>query len=101
MPIENQTNNNQNMGTIPQPMTYGGVMQNNNNQMNNPQPVENIVSETGQEPMYQPLEEQKPHFAPLQIPSFDAMKEVQNQSPQMMNNLQKLSGRYKERYRPK
>lgn len=84
----NQINNNQNLGTIPQPMMYGGEMQNNNNLMNNPQPVENIVFDAVQEPMYQPLEEQKPHFAPQPTTSFDAMKEVQNQSPQIMNNPQ-------------
>lgn len=82
----NQMNNNQNSGTIPQSITYGGELQNNNNLINNPQPVENIVPEQVQEPMYQPLEEQKPHFTPQPIPSFDTMKEEQNQNLQIMNN---------------
>ena len=80
--IINQMNNNQ--GTIPQPTTYLGELQ-NNNIMNNPQPVEKIVPEPIPEPMYQPLEEQKPHFAPQPIPNFEKNNEIQYQSPQMMN----------------
>lgn len=87
----NQPNDNQSMGTIPQPMTSILTHQNNNNQMNNPQPVENIAPKEIQEPMYQPLDEQKPHFAPQPIPNFEAMKEIQSESSPMMNNQMSLS----------
>lgn len=85
-----QINNNQGIGTIPQPMTSNMVMPNNNNLINNLQPVENIVPEEIQEPMYQSLEEQQPHFTAKPIPSFEAIKEAQNQSPQMINNPQSV-----------
>ena len=77
--LMNQMHNYQNPGTIPQPISFAGEIQNNNNLINNPQPVENIVPETVQEPIYQPLEEQKPHFTTQPI-SFGG--EIQNQPPQ-------------------
>ena len=86
----NQPNDNQSMGTIPQPMISPLTQQNNNNQMNNPQPVENIAPKEMQEPMYQTLDEQKPHFAPQPIPNFDTIKEMQSESSQMMNNQMPL-----------
>ena len=88
--MNNQQNDNQSMGTIPQPMTSLLTPQNNNNLMNNPQPIENIIPKEVQEPMYQPLEEQTPHFAPHPIPNFETMKEIQSESPQMMNNQMPL-----------
>ena len=83
-----QNNNNNHLGTIPQPLNYTDNIEsnNNNNQMNTPQPIENIAPQPVQEPMYQPLEEQKPHFEPQPIPSFDTMNQVQNQPSQMINN---------------
>lgn len=83
----NPMNNNQNMGTIPQPTVSDNQPQNIVNTMNNPQPVENIVTNMGAEPMYQPLSEQIPNIPPQPVPTFDAMQSqnIQEQ-PTIINN---------------
>lgn len=75
--------------TEPTPINYA------NNQigvMNAINPVNNTVSNSVAEPMYQPLSEQKPIIAPQPIPNFSNMQPSvnieQNQIPIMPNNLE-------------
>ena len=75
----NQMNNQQTMTTEPQPMMYTmpqamQPMSNPVETINNPQPVENIAPNIVQEPMYQPLSEQKPVIAPQPVPNFSNMQ---------------------------
>ena len=42
-----------------------------NNTMNNPSPIENIIPNNIQEPMYQPLSEQTPVIQPRPVPNFN------------------------------
>lgn len=77
---------------LQQPMVYNQpqVMQTMNapvEVINNPQPVENITQNITQEPMYQPLSEQKPVFAPKPIPDYSNMQPI-NETPNLVNTNQ-------------
>ena len=78
-PFEQNDNNQLNGFTQP--------MENNMNQFTNPQPTENLNQMVNQnsEPMYQPLEEQKPTFAPKEV-NIPSINDINNIQPQSMNN---------------
>lgn len=78
--------------TEPTPVAINVMPTNNMNQMNNPMPVENVVPRVEQEPMYQPLSEQKPIIAPQPIPNFsepanNIPQPVIPNAPQSLSNM--------------
>ena len=70
----NQMNNleqNQIIGNFnQQQIPVNGTIPTGINIQNNPQPIENVLPNNNQEPMYQPLSEQTPVIAPQPIPNF-------------------------------
>lgn len=71
------------MVTEPQPVPMGPTSP---TPINNPQPVENVIPNIEQEPIYQPLSEQKPVIPPQPVPNFNNMQKTDT-TPLVMDNV--------------